>query len=668
MQRRVPQATAMAMDFFESQDVARRKTGKLVVLFVLAVIAIVVLLYIVFAAVLAAGHAKAAAATPGGGAPFEPWNPILLLWVTVGTVSLVTISSLYKIKLLSAGGRIVAESLDGKLIDSDTGDAGQRRLLNVVQEMAIASGTPVPPVYIIEETGINAFAAGYSVDDAVIGVTRGAVETLSRDELQGVIAHEFSHILNGDMRLNIRLMGVIHGILVLGIVGFYVMRTAAYSSAGRSRSDRGNAGVALLLIGLAVMIIGFVGTFFGNLIKAAVSRQREFLADASAVQFTRNPGGIAGALKKIGGWKKGSQLDNPNAPEVSHLLFGSGIKSSFGSLMATHPPLADRISRIDPSFKGKFDQTPARAVTPQGEGVSGFAATSGAPTSRAPTSGGDAISQIGQPTQAHLDYAAQLIQSLPKRIAAIARQPFGARALIYAMVIDKDAQPRQKQIERLRQFADAAVCKEFESILPLVEQLDPEVRLPLVDMTIPALRSLSPGQYGAFKANLNELIKADDQVDLFEWTLHHILLKHLDAQFNPPRRPAAKYTSLKPLAGACASLLSTLAYIGTGDKAEAARAFDQAAAELQLSGLAIQPPEACGLGAVSDALHDLRCISPRFAPRAIRSLLGACAACIAADGEVTVKEAELFRAICDSLDCPMPPLLPGQPLAAGSRR
>ena len=649
----------MAMDFFESQDVARRKTGRLVLLFVLAVIAIVAMVYVVFAVALGAGHAKMAAASGAQTATaFEPWNPMLLLWVTAGTVALVTAGSLYKINLLSAGGRIVAESLDGRRIDADAPDPQQRRLLNVVQEMAIASGTPVPPVYMIEEAGINAFAAGYSIDDAVIGVTRGAVETLSRDELQGVIAHEFSHILNGDMRLNIRLMGIIHGILVIGIVGYYLMRSAAYSG-GRSRSSRGNSAAAMIMIGLAVMIIGYVGTLFGNLIKAAVSRQREFLADASSVQFTRNPDGIAGALKKIGGWKNGSRLENPNAPEMSHLLFGSGIKSSFGSLFATHPPLIDRITRIDPSFKGKFPRTtPLAPGAGDAAGVSGFAQQAEA----APAA--DGIAQIGRPTQAHLDYATHLIESLPERIAAVAHEPFGARALIYAMVIDKEAEPRQHQLERLRQFADAGVRKEFEALLPLVEQLDPAARLPLVDLTIPALRELSPGQYGAFKANLDVLVRADDQIDLFEWTLHRILLKHLDAQFQPVRRPPVRYKSLTPLVGECASLLSTLAYIGTHDHAKAADAFLQAAAKLQLSGLTLQPVEACGLDAVSEALDKLRGLSPRFAARSVRRLLEACATCISADGQITVREAELFRALGDSLDCPMPPLLPGQPLSS----
>ena len=218
--------------------------------------------------------------------------------------------------------------------------------------MAIASGTPTPPVYMMqEEPGINAFAAGFTPSDAVVGVTRGCVGQLSRDELQGVIGHEFSHILNGDMRLNIRLMGVLFGILVVGLIGSILLRSSLYGSALQSRSSRGNSTQVLLIIGGVLMLVGFIGTLVGNLIKASVSRQREFLADASAVQFTRNPSGIAGALKKIGGFEAGSEMMNPHAPESSHMFFGRAVSSGFNSLFATHPPLEERIARLDSSWQ-----------------------------------------------------------------------------------------------------------------------------------------------------------------------------------------------------------------------------------------------------------------------------------------------------------------------------
>ena len=349
----------MATDFFQQQDAARRGTTRLVVLFSLAVLAIVVSVELLLAATM-------------GFLGRDPetneidWttvaDPRLLLLAVGGTLLVVGGGSLYKIAQLRGGGRVIAEELGGRLVDGSTSDPVERRLLNVVEEMAIASGTSTPPVYIMDgETGINAFAAGFAPQDAVIGVTRGAATTLDRDELQGVIAHEFSHILNGDMRLNIRLMGLLHGIFLIGMIGYFILRMSFYSGAGGGRSRDSKGALPILALGAGLAIVGFAGTFFGNLIKAAVSRQREFLADSSAVQFTRHPGGIAGALKKIGGFVTGSKVENPNAPQASHMFFGRAT-SGFSAMFSTHPPLGERIRRIDPSWDGEFPELPPQVV------------------------------------------------------------------------------------------------------------------------------------------------------------------------------------------------------------------------------------------------------------------------------------------------------------------
>ena len=320
------------MDFFQSQEAARRKTSTLIVYFVLAVLAMIASVYLAGVAIVFAT----------GDMPLEKcWNPRFFCVVSLFTLGVVLCGSLYKIATLRGGGESVARMLGGRLLEPARATPPELRLLNVVEEMAIASGTPVPPVYLMEEPGINAFAAGFTPADAVVGVTRGAVERLSRDQLQGVIAHEFSHILNGDMRLNIRLMGFIFGILCLSLFGRILMRT-------RGKKN------PLPLFGIALFIVGSLGVFFGKLIKSAVSRQREFLADASAVQFTRNPDGIAGALKKIGGLALGSRLQSPEAESASHMFFANGLGRGFVALMATHPPLTERIRRIDPSFTGEF--------------------------------------------------------------------------------------------------------------------------------------------------------------------------------------------------------------------------------------------------------------------------------------------------------------------------
>jgi len=635
----------MAMNFFEKQDVARRKTGWLVILFALAVIGIIALVYVAVVVILGLSREDAG--------PLSMWDPKLLALVGGGVIMLVGGASLFKVSELSGGGHVVAESLGGRRIDPNAAIGQQRKVLNVVEEMAIASGTPVPPVYLIDEDGINAFAAGYSPDDAVIGVTRGAVDTLSRDELQGVIAHEFSHVLNGDMRLNIRLMGIIFGIVVIGTIGSTMMRAVRYGSSGR-RSRNNNGGAILLILGLALLVIGFVGAFFGRAIKAAVSRQREYLADASAVQFTRNPDGIGGALKKIGGWADSSKLEHPNADEVSHMLFGSGMTTALGLIMATHPPLEDRIKRIDPSFDGRFPKTRRLSAADERADVSGFAGAAEA----APTSAADAIEQIGQPTPEHVAYAATLIQSLPDTVVAAAHEPFGARAVVYAMLLDDDEQVRTKQLARLRQYADSPVYEQTKKLRSPVAQVPVSARLPLIDLTVPALRALSPGQYGAFAANIEQLVRADEKMDLFEWTLQRILHRHLEAHFHPRKPAAARSRTLDSLDASCAVLLSTLAYVGHKQREDEAKAFDQAVQRLRISGVAMVGHDQCGLRAVGKALDALAGV----AVTEKRRLLEAAAQCISADGKVSVHEAELFRAMCDTLGCPMPPLLPGQPL------
>ena len=327
----------MGPDFFTHQDQARRNTTRLEVLFVLAVLALILSIDLLLAATL--GYL---ARDPRTGA--VDWSlafdPGIVVLSALGTLSVVGGGSLFKTAQLRSGGHVVAEELGGRRLHPDTADPTEQKILNVVEEMAIASGTATPPVFLLDsEQGINAFAAGFTPSDAVIGITRGAAERLTRDELQGVVAHEFSHILNGDMRLNIRLMGILHGILIIGMLGYFILRMTASSGRGR-RSSRGGGGgavVAILALGAGLMAVGFFGTLFGNLIKAAVSRQREFLADASAVQFTRQPSGLAGALKKISGLAAGSRIENPNAPEASHMFFGRAT-GGFAGLFSTHPP------------------------------------------------------------------------------------------------------------------------------------------------------------------------------------------------------------------------------------------------------------------------------------------------------------------------------------------
>ncbi|MEE8481802.1 MAG: M48 family metallopeptidase, partial [Acidiferrobacterales bacterium] len=432
------------MNFFESQDRVRKNTAKLVIFFFLAVATLIIMTNLLVMVVF--GYINSQQMQDGGSLVQQmDWQTFAAVSIGVGIVVLV--GSLYKIMALSAGGKAVAESLGGQLIPQNTQDLNQRKLLNIVEEMAIASGTPAPPVYLLtDEQGINAFAAGFSPRDAVIGVTQGTIEHLSRDQLQGVIAHEFSHIFNGDMRLNIRLMGVLHGILILGIIGYYILYSTSFSRRGRS-NDKGAGGILALAIGL--MVIGFAGTFFGGLIKAAVSRQREYLADASAVQFTRNPDGIAGALKRIGGLEFGSKVEAPGAPEVSHAFFAQGISGFMQAMSATHPPLAKRILRIDPQWDGKFDSSdkadsPAEVSTPAKKDAADkmAAVITGAAVLTA-------IDQVGNPKQETINYVRSLLAELSAVIKDAAHEPYGARAVIYSLLLDAEKDVRAKQLKQL---------------------------------------------------------------------------------------------------------------------------------------------------------------------------------------------------------------------------
>lgn len=683
----------MASNFFEQQDAARKKTGYLVGLFALAVVGITLLLYVLVLVVFISSQDKQ---SYGGSPPPPPPYVEAFVLTLLGVLVVVGGCSLFKIaSLRSGGGESVAQMMGGQLIHPQTRDMHERKIMNVVEEMALASGTPVPPVYLMEnESGINAFAAGYSPDKAVIGITRGAIEKLSRDELQGVVAHEFSHILNGDMRMNIRLMGVIFGIIAIAVIGRVVLRMGLYSGMSRRRNSDDKGGLALVGIGIALLIIGGIGVLAGRLIQAAVSRQREYLADASAVQFTRNPDTIGGALKRIGG--VGSNINNGHADEVGHMCIANAMSSWGVSAFATHPPLAQRIKRIDPSWDGTYpepgpvssplldkyghqrdgnreNEQPTIPIPMAGEegaaalpGMPGgmlgtviggaiiadAAGASGAPTNQS------AVDQIGQVSPTHVSYIHELLATIPQSMKDAAHDPEQARAVVYVVLLDNDKSVRAKQLEYIAKHADPAVTQLAKQLAEQAGDLPKEARLPLIDMAVPALREMSAEVYERFKTKVDALVKADGRVDLFEWVLQRLLLRHLDLHFTGQPDPKVHYYNLKPLAASCATVLSALAHIGQREVADAQSAFTAGASELAVGDIAMQDRNAVKLKEVGTALDKLVLASPREKQKLIR----ACARTISADGEVSRGEGELMRAIADSLAVPMPPLLPGQKL------
>ena len=651
------------MDFFQRQDQARRSTKLLVVYFTAGVVLLTCAVYVAAAFLFAAaGHSRHHRAF-GPQVEFALWNPKLFFGVSVCTLSIIAIGSLSKTLELAKGGSVVASQLGGRLVNPTTTNPDERKLLNVVEEMAIAAGIPVPQVYVLpEESGINAFAAGHTTSDGVVAVTSGAMRLLSRDELQGVIAHEFSHILNGDMRLNIRLMGIVFGILCLTIIGRVLVQVR-----GRSSRDRN----PLPLLGLALIVVGWIGVFFGRLIQAAVSRQREFLADASAVQFTRNPEGLAGALKKIGGLSYGSKLLTAHADTASHMYFSNGMGSSFLHLLDTHPSLTDRILALDPSFDGVFPQTeePVARISPRaqppsvkppvwfpvpgrslaGAGLAQFAA---GPAVRA----GAVAGLAGTLTSDHLRFAEGLTAEIPAGLRAAARESMGAASLVYALLLSDDAAVQSKQLGELATATSPASCQEALRVLEQVRQLPTNAKLPLLSLALPGLRQLSNTQYQEFSRAIALLVESDGQIDLFEYMLQKFVTRHLEPQFAGVRKPVIQYYALKPLAGDCATLISALAYVGQQAPDQVQSAFQRGAQILNYVAqfeLSLVPEAQCDLDQIDAALNRLA----QAAPQIKKNVLEACAQTVAADGIVQELEAELLRAVSDALDCPLPPFL-----------
>ncbi len=626
------------MDFFQSQDNARRNTKLLLGLYAAAVISIIVLTNVLLIAVTVFFDSS----VPSSGTLRYDWETFLI--VSLMVVMLIGLGSLYRIHSLSKGGAVVAEMLDGQLLIDPRDSLEKHRLLNVVEEMAIAAGTPVPPVYIIPDQSINAFAAGYSPGDAVIGVTEGALQNLNRDQLQGVIAHEFSHILNGDMRLNIRLMGVLYGILMLTVIGRIVLN----GSRVRSSSRRGS-GVGILALGLGLFILGYLGKFFGTLIKAAVSRQREYLADASAVQFTRYPQGISGALKRIGGYAQGTVLANPESEEVSHAFFCSGIKFAFGSLTSTHPPLADRIKRLEPNWNGEYlfqnAPEPSSQASPDASLTSSFAGES------TRINADRVFKAMGRPDNDQLSYARSLLAAIPDDLLNAAHETFSARAIVYLLLLDQDSSIKARQLHILEQAADSAVLRRLHELLPVLPSIQPAMRLPLLEIAMPSLRQLTRGQFEIFKANILSLIKADQMMSLSEWALQKYVNKHLAEAFDG-MHSRTRYKSYSVVQEHCALLLSVLAYSDSAASTEPTVAF---AMGRDLLGLDIQLVDKASLNLkdLDNSVDTLAALRPLLKPK----LLKACIATITADGLASPLEVELVRTIADSLDCPMPPIL-----------
>ncbi len=624
------------MNFFERQERARRSTGRLVLLYVMAVLGIIIAVpvLIITVGVLIDGDKEFFVGCAGISVLVTPL--VVLIGVGVGKVS------------LSSGGSAVAEMCGGRPVEPGTRDPAERRYVNVVEEMSIASGVPLPAIFVLdEENGINAFAAGHNTNDYAVAVSRGCLEQLSRDELQGVVAHEFSHILNGDMRRNIGLTGWLYGIMGLALLGRVLFEIGANS--GRSRNkDSNQAALAFFAIGVGLLLIGWIGQFFARVIQAAISRQREYLADASAVQFTRNPHGIGGALKKIAGYSGGSAIAHPRASAFSHMFFAS----SFSSLFATHPSLEERIRLLDPQFNPEIAElTQGSKPSSRSAAAASFAGES-APSIEKPR-------RISNPSRApkpeQVQHASRLLAAIPAAVATAVQEPLGASATVYALLLGTDPAVREKQLTSLRNAAPTAALRELNRLQPHIAMLPMNAKLPLASLATAALRRLSPAQYTDFRYCVDALIEADSAIDLFEYALRKSLCRHLEPQFEPRPPRLQVQNRIGPLLPDCALLLSCLAHLGHNERPAQVAAFRAGIGVFGLEDdvFTLLPLSQCNLPQVDAALDRLAAASEAIK----RTILDACATTVSADGEIKEREIELLRAIGDTLDCPIPPFI-----------
>ena len=586
------------------------------------------------------------------------WEPRLFAEFALAAALVITLGGLYKIRQLAAGGPMVAELLGGRRVEPNPTEPDEQKLRNVVEEMAVASGMPVPEIYVLDnERGINTFAAGHTQSDVAVGVTRGCLKLLNRDELQGVIAHEFSHILNGDTRLNMRLMGVAHGVLWPVIVGRVLVRGSNRpADPGESILDDDTPITRLpfIPIGYALIAIGSVGLPFVRLIKSAICREREWLADAAAVQFTRYPDGIAGAVKQIGGLLKQGRLDTPHAETASHLYFANSSFTPWFAFLSTHPPLMKRILAIVPAFDGQFPKVKSLPPSPferEQRYENALAQVMAFEKARPDLF----VSATGNLTVENIRQVAALRLGLPDKIAAGFRSPTGTMATTYTLLLSPDAATRAGQLALLGQKLDPPILAQVTDLLPEAQTLDPRLKLPLIDLTLPALRQLDLDCYRQFTQLVQELIEYDRAIDLFEYTLQKILFRHLRAYYEPVSKPGVSYSSLQSLLAECAVLLSALAHIGQEEEPAVSVAFQRGADYLDVPEGAVHllSGEACNLARVDSALDRLA----QASASAKRNVLLACAQTVAADGQILYREAELLRAIADALNCPVPPFV-----------
>ncbi len=676
-------------NFFQHQEDARASSLRLIPLFFLALIGVVAAVYLVWTAgaFLLTGIVRywRGAASEGSAWYFQFWDTDRAIIIALVVLVLFLFNSIRKTRQLREGGRAVARLLRATRVNPGTAEPDKRRLLNVVEEMSVASGVPVPDVYILEhEPSINAFVAGHSVDDMIVGVTGGAVKYLTRDELQGIIAHEYSHIFNGDMALKMRLMGWVHGLFAVTLIADWVMdrRNAQFdrefNSSRKVEMSGGNIFTDLFITvaGFILSFIGWHGAVFGRVIKAAVSQQREHLADAAAVQFTRYPEGLVGAFEKVHKWPEGGKVVCPHAEEASHMFFTDALQGDeFFLFLSTHPPIEERINRV----RNMMGHSPSKAEIGQKDSVDELLAErpeaalkakspdnvviqrppilknmgEGLPVAPMKTPVTEALANVGVPLAEHLVFAAKLIESLSIELKDAAHDTLKAQSLMFALLLDSQPGLRMKQLEMVKANFGEDVSALAVNLHDGIMKLPAHARIPLVELSLPSLRGMSLEDYKKFDRTVKELVRADQELDVFEFALQHVLRRHLGAHYGSCVTPDIRYHSLKAVAGDVSVLLSILASLGHEQWRQGA--FDKGVKSFNSTQFSLRliPADQCSLNTLEAALNNIR----EAGPSVKRAILQASAEVVAADGQVHAAEGELLRAVADALDCPLPPLL-----------
>ncbi len=640
------------MNFFESQRKAQLNTRKLVVFLLLAVTSLLAITHVIFFFGLKYYDNSQTQVNNYAIPPytFDSYlHSSIFMLVTLGILGVVLLGSLYKWFEMRMGGSAIAEHLGGTPISVNTNDFLEKRLLNVVQEMAIASGSPVPPVYILEDQAINAFAAGHTPADAVIGITRGTLEQLNREQLQGVIAHEFSHIFHGDSKINLNIIAILHGILLLGLIGYFILRSAGYS---RSK----NAG-ALLAIGFGLVVLGYGGVFFGNIIKASVSRQREYLADASAVQYTRNPQGIAGALKVIGHSSFGAGImENAHVDEVTHMLFAEG-RHFFMHMWATHPPLEKRIRAVEPNWDGKYLAPRNQNQATSAEDLKNDASAQQqsrqahrqeqvqAILTSAAVLG--AVETIGLVDSEHVGYAQDIIANIPDTIVSEMATTNGAQQVLLAMVL---AQSDAKNVDAATRDQIQQLQKKYSTLIQSLKDCPDELRLPIVDISIASMKHGTKEDYLAFMPLLELYVNMDGKINLFEWCLRRMVQNQLASFFTGPPT-VLNHKSIASVMEDVSVVLSLLVQMDSSNDAE--NIIAQTRSQFNLTGLAYIPPDLLKADMFDKAVDRISKLKPLQKPTVIK----ACAFVISFDNKIKINEVETLRALASTWNCPMPPVM-----------